>query len=61
MTNLSRWRKSTHSNETATCVEVYGDLDALRDSEDPNGPVLHVAGLPRFLDEVKTGTFDRPR
>ena len=61
MTKLPRWRKSSHSNETATCVELAGDLDALRDSKNPDGPVLRVAGLTRFLNEIKAGTFDRAR
>lgn len=61
MTKLPRWRKSSHSNETATCVELAGDLDALRDSKNPDGPVLRVAGLLWFLDEVKAGKFDQAR
>lgn len=61
MTKLARWRKSSHSNETATCVELSGDLDAVRDSKNPNGPALRVAGLPRFLDAIKSGVFDQTR
>ena len=37
------WRKSRYSNGQAECVEVTGNLPgivAVRDSKDPDGPVL---------------------
>ncbi|GAB3182025.1 uncharacterized protein DUF397 [Micromonospora palomenae] len=37
------WRKSTRSNGSGNCVEVADNLAGmvgLRDSKDPNGPVL---------------------
>ncbi|MGC5032282.1 DUF397 domain-containing protein [Micromonospora sp. DT229] len=37
------WRKSTRSNGSGNCVEVADDLAGsvgLRDSKDPDGPVL---------------------
>ncbi|WP_204000467.1 DUF397 domain-containing protein [Micromonospora lutea] len=37
------WRKSTRSNGSGNCVEVANDFAGsvgLRDSKDPNGPVL---------------------
>ncbi|MEV4627831.1 DUF397 domain-containing protein [Micromonospora sp. NPDC049523] len=39
----ARWRKSTRSNASGTCVEVADNLPgvvAVRDSKDPSGPVL---------------------
>ncbi len=43
--DLSRaaWRKSTYSNNGGSCVEVaHGEpaVIAVRDSQDPDGPVL---------------------
>lgn len=37
-----RWRKSSHSGGAETCVEVMelGSRIAVRDSKDPDGPVL---------------------
>jgi hypothetical protein len=34
------WRKSTASNNSSDCVEVRGDLDAVRDSKNHAGPAL---------------------
>ncbi|HEX6357331.1 DUF397 domain-containing protein [Actinophytocola sp.] len=52
------WRKSTKTN-TGNCVEVRGDLAALRDSKDPNGPRLATPRLTTFLKGIKDGRFDR--
>jgi hypothetical protein len=57
------WRKSSHSGqEGSTCVELADLKTALgvRDSTDPEGPVLQfardaVAGL---LTRIKTGALD---
>jgi hypothetical protein len=42
--NEVRWRKSTRSSgePTGSCVELAHDLGAVRDSKNPNGPVLTV-------------------
>ena len=57
------WRKSSRSQYNA-CVEVRfcGDRVPLRNSRDPDGPVL-VFTAPEwdaFVEGVKRGEFDRP-
>lgn len=42
-TSEPRWRTSTRSNGTGTCVEVADNLPGrvlVRDSKDPDGPAL---------------------
>ena len=36
----SAWRKSSYSDSGSECVEVHGHLDAIRDSKNPDGPML---------------------
>lgn len=55
---MTMWRKSSKTN-TGSCVEVRGDLAALRDSKDPGGPRLVVSRLAVFIQGVKDGRFDR--
>jgi hypothetical protein len=54
------WRKSSRCGSNA-CVEVAKVEDAylIRDSKDPNGPVLRLtaAEWAEFLKAVKTGEF----
>jgi hypothetical protein len=58
------WRKSSFSgNGGAECVEVARDLPrivAVRDSKDPNGPVLPLApqDWQAFTADVRGGRFD---
>jgi hypothetical protein len=50
-----QWRKSTRSNASNSCVEINRTLDALRDSKNTIGPVLHFADLaavPNFVRQV---------
>jgi hypothetical protein len=63
LTNV-RWSKSRRSNGGGggNCVEVarLSDQVAMRDSKDPDGPVLT---FPRpewhaFLDAIRSGEFD---
>jgi hypothetical protein len=57
------WRKATASGNGA-CVEVAvlaeGSGVAVRDSKDPNGPVLHYTNAEwrAFLDGARNGEFD---
>lgn len=56
-----RWRTSTSCGADA-CVEVAltGHGVAIRDSKDPDGPVLHYdhKEWDAFLDGAKRGEFD---
>jgi hypothetical protein len=53
------WRKSSHSGSNGgECVEL-AQLGAIRDSKNPNGPILRL-GLDAFLTEVKHDRFNRP-
>lgn len=53
------WRKSSYSSDTANCVEVAPVADAvlLRDSKDPDGPVLTFtpAAWGAFVAGVRSG------
>jgi Domain of unknown function (DUF397) len=54
------WRKSTHSNGQAECVEIAANLPgitAIRDSKNPDGPILAFGHgqWHAFTVEVKTG------
>lgn len=43
MTEHVRWRKSSHSGANANgCVELGNTLSMIRDSKNPDGPVLLV-------------------
>jgi hypothetical protein len=52
------WRKSSKSDTGANCVEVRNDLAAIRDSKNPDGPVL-AGDLSRLLTVVRTGKLGR--
>jgi len=46
------WRVSSFSGQ-ASCVEVRNDLGALRDSKDPDGHALQLAGVRELIRSVK--------
>lgn len=48
------WRKSSYSNQNGACVEVASSLERVRDSKNPDGPVLTV-DLAAFLGAIKAG------
>jgi Domain of unknown function (DUF397) len=53
------WRKSSYSNGATQCVEAagLGGLTAIRDSRDPEGPVLLLAGtqMRALVHRIRTG------
>lgn len=58
---MNEWRKSSYSNSNG-CFELadLGDTIGLRDSKDPDGPVLRFTRreLAAFVSGVKAGEFD---
>ncbi|MER5701045.1 DUF397 domain-containing protein [Micromonospora sp. NPDC002296] len=61
MTTL-KWKKPSRSNAGGDCVEVATppQVVLVRDSKDPQGPVLHFAAgqWTGFVKGVKGGSFD---
>ena len=55
MTDQIRWRKSSRSASAAECVEIAHTGDAVRDSKNPDGPVLRVRSLAPLLNHLKNG------
>jgi uncharacterized protein DUF397 len=59
--NQPTWRTSSFS-DGMNCVQVaeIGDTVAVRDSKDPDGPVLHFtrSEMLAFLRGAKAGEFD---
>ncbi len=56
------WRKSVKTQNNGACVEVarVGDVIGVRDSKDPDGPVLTFTTreFEAFLDGAGKGEFD---
>jgi hypothetical protein len=50
------WRKATRSGSGNACVEIRNDLSAIRDSKNPEGPVLPVRELRSLIATVKAGS-----
>ena len=62
ITPVLTWRKSSQSAQQDNCVETAKLPDggrAVRDSKDPNGPVLRFAGTEwqTFVVGIKNGSF----
>jgi hypothetical protein len=60
-----QWRKTRRSANNGACVElapVSGQI-LIRDSKDPNGPVIKYSGgsWRLFITAAKTGHFDADR
>jgi hypothetical protein len=61
---VAHWQKSRRSNPSGNCVEVAELADgtgvAVRNSRDPNGPVLIYtrAEIEAFILGVRDGDFD---
>jgi hypothetical protein len=58
-----RWRTSSRSNGAACLqVQVHPSVVRIRDSKDPDGPVLVVGATAfrEFLAGVRGGEFDLP-
>ncbi|MFF3005378.1 DUF397 domain-containing protein [Kitasatospora sp. NPDC057940] len=58
----TRWRKSSYSAQANECVEagnIVADGMAVRDSKDPDGPVLAFSSdaWSDFLTGIKAGDF----
>lgn len=52
------WRSSSYSDDV-NCVQVRGDLTAVRDSKDVRGQALKAPAFRAFVQNVKAGRFDR--
>ena len=57
MNTQVRWLKSSRSGAESNCVEVSHDLNAVRDSKNPN--VILRYDVRRLLDVVKADSFTR--
>jgi hypothetical protein len=56
MKTTTTWRKPSGSTNSNTCVELAGDLRALRDSKNILGPTLW-ADVTELVKAVKGGQF----
>jgi hypothetical protein len=64
MSDLSPWRKSSHSDqEGGNCVEVAELFSAIavRDSKDPDGPKLAFGrgAFSALARDIRSGRYDR--
>jgi hypothetical protein len=62
---MTKWRKSTFSDQTGQCVEVaeLGDEIAVRNSNYPDRGSLAfpTSAMAAFIDACKSGEFDGNR
>ncbi|MGA5822844.1 DUF397 domain-containing protein [Kitasatospora sp. NPDC094028] len=61
----ARWVKSRHSGNGGECIEVapdFTDVTPVRDSKDPDGPVLVFPSdaWQAFVTATATGEFGNP-
>jgi len=54
----TRWQKSSHSQNTTSCVELSNSMTLMRDSKNISGPTLRVDAM-ALVAAVKAGRFDR--
>lgn len=47
------WRRSSRSDHYGNCVEVRGDLAALRDSKNADGPTLTGVDVRRLVRSIR--------
>jgi hypothetical protein len=51
------WQKSSFSSNGSSCVELSLELAAVRDSKNPDGPIL-TADLRHFVRTIQDGKLD---
>ena len=56
---MTRWRKSSRSQNTSTCVEIANTLDQVRDSKNATGPTLH-ANITELIAAIRAGHLGMP-
>jgi hypothetical protein len=56
---VTTWHKSSYSQPNNDCIEVIGTLDRVRDSKNPDGPVLAL-DLKHFLAQLKADRLTNP-
>jgi uncharacterized protein DUF397 len=54
----SAWRTSSYSSNGSSCVQVHRELAAVRDSKNPDGPVLR-ADFRSLVTAIHAGRFTR--
>lgn len=58
----AKWRRSVKTQNSGACVEVarIGDVVGVRDSKNPDGPVLRftIREFEAFLDGARKAEFD---
>lgn len=54
------WRTSSYSADDGNCVQLRGDLTAIRDSKNTDGPVLTFRDTRVLTEWVKSTTAGSP-